>query len=102
MAETGEKRKGSVSEKKIIIGVPVLPGLPLQSETTIRVDGSDSDSVGSNQYDIGHPEASLTSRGDCPASPTSSKPQEQSWKLQHVDFIPNAVKGKSDDFERFG
>ena len=101
MADVGEKRKGSVAERKIIIGVPVLPGLPLQSETTIRVDGSDSDSISSNQYEMN--EAGVTSHGQHgPSSPVSAAaPLEPKWKMQHVDFIPGSLKGKSEDFERF-
>ena len=87
------------NERKIIIGVPVLPGLPLQTE--IRLDGSDSDSIGSNQFDSlsqGAPEPVLPSRG---ASAPPSAPAEPKWKLQHMDFIPNVIKGKNEDFERF-
>lgn len=48
MAE-GNKRE-SVGEKKLIIGVPVLPGLPLQTETTIR--DPDVDSVSSSTMEV--------------------------------------------------
>lgn len=94
-----EKRDSppSFQEKKIIIGIPVLPGLPSFTETTIRVDEDVTSTSGTTAV---HSEEGATAV-PVTAPAQSQEQQQRRWNLQHVDFIPNMVKGKGEEYERF-
>ena len=80
------ERKPSLSDKpKMIIGVPVLPipGNRTSSASSIE------DTTGSHVQEVLEPDV----------GGATCEPQ---WKLHHIDFLPQQIKGKKeDDFETF-